>query len=713
MKSFPKLLSNIIFFLAVLLLFLCIVQDKIALPPIMQSTGRMHPLILHFPIVLTSVLAVIWFSKSILHLPSMDRMFDLLFRWTVFLALLSSLLGLFLSKEGGYNDQVLFNHKYLTIGFSFLLYTLSVLYAIRVRSGVISAGMVTCIGLMVIGTHFGAELTHGSGFILKPLEKDKSDNDSLINPSLFVATIQPILQSKCYSCHNEHKLKGGLDMTSLEKLLKGGDDGPIWIAGDAEKSLIMLNIHLPLDNKKHMPPNGKIQLTADEILLLHTWINAGANTDSLLKKYPPTDILYQLAIKTIRSAKAEIEKFPFQPANAKLISSLNDPFCTISPIAQNSPALKADFYVREKYNPQKIQDLIKIKDQLISLNMDNMPVNDAEVVTLSKFINLEELNLNNSSITIKGLEELKKIKSLRVLSLAGVKLDTASIRVLNDFPSLKQVYLWNTGIKDSTLNHPGNKIDFNMGYIPDAAEVLILNPPTFVNDDAILDSNESIIIKHQIPGVDIRYTLNDSTPDSTSSPLYEKPIVVTGYTIVKARAVKTGWLKSAVAEFSAFKKGLKPTNAWLLSRPNPKYQNDGNTLIDDQKGNIGNLLEPGWIAYRETPMDVLFYFDNPPPVHRISVSYDKSVNAYIVPPTEAILLAGNDSSHLKVIKNLKLKPLVKSDLGKSRNEVLDIDFNPSIYKYYRLKLQNVLKLPPFHPGKGQAGWLFVDEVFFY
>ncbi|MEP7321515.1 MAG: c-type cytochrome domain-containing protein [Saprospiraceae bacterium] len=713
MKSFPKLLSNISFFLAVLLLFLCVVQDKIALPPILQSTGRMHPLILHFPIVLTIVLAGVWFSKTIFHLPSMDRMFDLLFQWTVCLGLLSSLLGLFLSKEGGYDDKVLFNHKYLTIGFSFLLYTLSLLYSAGVKPGIISTGLIACIGLMVFGTHFGAELTHGAGFILKPLEKDKADNDSLINPSLFAATIQPILQSKCYSCHNEHKLKGGLDMTSIEKLLKGGDDGPIWIAGDAEKSLMMQNIHLPLDDKKHMPPNGKNQLTADEILLLHTWIHLGANTDSLLKQYPPTDTLYKLAIKTIQSAKAEIKKYSFEPANPKLIASLNDPFCTISPIAQNSPALKADFYVREKYNPLKTQDLIKIKDQLVSLNMDNMPVNDAEAATISKFISLEELNLNNSSITIKGLEELKKLQSLRVLSLAGVKLDTASIRVLNDFPSLKRVYLWNTGIKDSTLNQPGNKIDFNMGYIPDDAEVLTLTPPTFVNDDAILDSTESIIIKHQIPGVEIRYTINDSIPDSTSSPLYEKPIAVTGYTTVKARAVKSGWLKSAVAEFSAFKKGLKPSNAWLLSRPNPKYQNDGYTLINDQKGNIGNLLEPGWIAYRETPMDVLFYFDNPPTVHRISVSYDKSVNSYIVPPTEAILLAGNDSSNLKVIKNLKLKPLEKSDLGKFRNEVLDIDFSPSVYKYYRLKLQNVLKLPPFHPGKGQPGWLFVDEVFFY
>jgi predicted CXXCH cytochrome family protein len=66
-----------------------------------------------------------------------------------------------------------------------------------------------------------------SSFI--PLLIDKADQDSLTDKTFFAATIQPILQAKCYSCHNEHKLKGGLDMSSIEKLLKGGEDGPICI----------------------------------------------------------------------------------------------------------------------------------------------------------------------------------------------------------------------------------------------------------------------------------------------------------------------------------------------------------------------------------------------------------------------------------------------------------------------------------------------------
>jgi hypothetical protein len=134
----------------------------------MQSVGRMHPLVLHFPIVMIMLLTGVWCTKSILRLPSMNIVFDLLFGWTVCFALLSSILGLFISKEGGYDDQSLFNHKYLTIGFSFLLFALWWLYQSNVRASIISAGLIVSIAMIVLGTHFGAELTHGKGFVLHP-----------------------------------------------------------------------------------------------------------------------------------------------------------------------------------------------------------------------------------------------------------------------------------------------------------------------------------------------------------------------------------------------------------------------------------------------------------------------------------------------------------------------------------------------------------------
>jgi hypothetical protein len=42
--------------------------------------------------------------------------------------------------------------------------------------------------------------------------------------------------------------------------------------------------NLPLDDKKHMPPKGKTQLTPEEIAVLSAWINDGTNTQKTLKQ---------------------------------------------------------------------------------------------------------------------------------------------------------------------------------------------------------------------------------------------------------------------------------------------------------------------------------------------------------------------------------------------------------------------------------------------
>lgn len=62
---------------------------------------------------------------------------------------------------------------------------------------------------------------------------------------LFTFKVLPVLSEKCFGCHGDptQKLKGGLDMTSLEALLKGGDEHPDTIVpDDAAKNFIMTTV---------------------------------------------------------------------------------------------------------------------------------------------------------------------------------------------------------------------------------------------------------------------------------------------------------------------------------------------------------------------------------------------------------------------------------------------------------------------------------------
>ena len=364
MKLFQRILSNLSFFIIVMLLFLLFFQNKVSLPPSLQAVGRMHPLLLHLPIGLLVISFILWIGKKNIEPASFQKIFILVLQVTAFTAALTALMGFFLSREGGYDENILLKHKVLGIITAILSYTLLLVYkSFPEKKFVFGATITLSLAAMIVGSHFGSNLTHGEGFVWQPLKSEKDTEEKITDSSsLFTAAIRPILRSKCFSCHNEKKAKGGLIMTTEEKILEGGKNGPIWKSGDALNSHIIENINLPEDEKKHMPPKGKPQLSQEQIDLLFAWIQSGADMKKTMKDYADDDTVKILAAKFIHLPKAETEKtYSFAAAPTSTIQKLSGPFCSVFPLSQNSPALQADFFVREKFDRKKLEELIKSK----------------------------------------------------------------------------------------------------------------------------------------------------------------------------------------------------------------------------------------------------------------------------------------------------------------------------------------------------------------
>lgn len=86
--------------------------------------------------------------------------------------------------------------------------------------------------------------------------------------------VQDVLNQRCMPCHATGNPKEGLAMDSIDGLLKGGEHGPVVVAGDAANSLVVQRMR-GLGGKKKMPPMGD-PATEDEIKTVEAWINAGA-----------------------------------------------------------------------------------------------------------------------------------------------------------------------------------------------------------------------------------------------------------------------------------------------------------------------------------------------------------------------------------------------------------------------------------------------------
>lgn len=87
--------------------------------------------------------------------------------------------------------------------------------------------------------------------------------------------IQPLLEKRCYDCHQGGKAAGGLRIDDHASMLFGGDtEGAALIPGEADNSALIARI-TSHDQETMMPPKGD-RLSHDEIALLKRWINDGA-----------------------------------------------------------------------------------------------------------------------------------------------------------------------------------------------------------------------------------------------------------------------------------------------------------------------------------------------------------------------------------------------------------------------------------------------------
>ncbi|MEY5015318.1 MAG: hypothetical protein RIS92_1676 [Verrucomicrobiota bacterium] len=109
----------------------------------------------------------------------------------------------------------------------------------------------------------------------------------------FFRDVQPILEAKCYSCHQGGKSKGGLQLDTRAGAMKGGEsDGPAIVPGQPAASALM--IRATADHDEIMPPKGE-PLNRAELSTLDRWITEGAHWPDLrvstLKMTPLTDDL--------------------------------------------------------------------------------------------------------------------------------------------------------------------------------------------------------------------------------------------------------------------------------------------------------------------------------------------------------------------------------------------------------------------------------------
>src|SRR5262245_2169457 len=88
--------------------------------------------------------------------------------------------------------------------------------------------------------------------------------------------VSSILKLKCLQCHGEAVQMSDLDLRTRESMLKGGENGPAIVPGNAEASRLyrrVAGLEKPVMPMAPMPP-----LTSQELAALKSWIDQGAKS---------------------------------------------------------------------------------------------------------------------------------------------------------------------------------------------------------------------------------------------------------------------------------------------------------------------------------------------------------------------------------------------------------------------------------------------------
>lgn len=144
----------------------------------------------------------------------------------------------------------------------------------------------------------------------------------------FEKNIRPVLVDNCYECHggDPAQIKGGLNLTFRDGLLKGGDGGPGIVPGDVENSRLLRALHYE-DADLQMPPVGP--LAKDVIANFATWIAQGAVDP---RDTPPSNAELQENMSWDKVRDRRLAWWSFQPVTRPAPPAIADADWMANPI---------------------------------------------------------------------------------------------------------------------------------------------------------------------------------------------------------------------------------------------------------------------------------------------------------------------------------------------------------------------------------------------
>lgn len=719
MRQFRSISLNLIYFLNILLLFLLVFEDKVQVPVFLQVAGRMHPLLLHFPIALLFIgLFIEWFIvRKQPDNESLREVTHFIFNLLAVCAALTALFGFFLYKEGGYQGEAVVWHKWTGVVVS-VLAGLLVWMKDKAPTFYFPTLLISAVAITVTG-HLGAELTHGEGFLTEPYRKQAQNRVVLIdNPDsavVFRDVIQPILNEKCSSCHNTNKAKGDLILTDYTAVMKGGENKDCLVPGDAAKSLLYKYALLPMEDSLHMPPKGKQQLEKEEIRLIGWWINSGAKEQEKYVNLPKTDSIHPI-IASLFKPKTGLDLLQIAFADQEKVKTLNNPYRTVQQLSASKPYIAVFTGSRNNFTTQDLEELKELREQVVSIDVGNAKLKDQDLKALQQFPHLQKLHLQNNPISDAGVKQLSGLTYLESINLSGTNITSQTLNDLSGWKNLKKIFLYNTGVSEEQIaklkeKNPQLEVYNTTLDLSDSIYEAALSTPQCKIDSAFFHRRATVEVKLGRGNVKYYYTVDGSEPTDQSI-LYTSPFEIDSSVQLKIMAAMKGWKDSPIATYSLMKIGPKPDKVALETKPDRKYKLPLDSMLVDEKSGSLYRYDKEYLSFPVEDLQASFMYAKPLELSQVSLSYLEDVENGMMPPQYMEVWGGSSKKDMKKLGMVKVEDYPEA-VRPAAKYVLIVNLPKQPVSYIRIFAKNNSSFPEWHSlkkDKDAKPRLQIDEV---
>lgn len=441
--------------------------------------GNFHPVLVHLPIGFLLIVFFIEVGRLLNKIEISHAILSFILFWAALTATLSCFTGYCLSLNGGYEAELLEEHKWQGIWVAVISWLLWFIKSDFLTSKLPFSHLLYA-PLIIIGTfmlfvagHHGGMLTHGETFLTQHLPEpfrawaglppnSTNDNDiirpiaDINNALVYRDVVNPILKARCMQCHNANKSKGDLRMDDIELFKKGGENGPAFIAGKSADSDMMKRCLLPLEDDDHMPPKGKAQLSENQITLLSWWIDQGAPFDKKIVELKPADNI-KTALNSLSSSETAIKESKESPVlalkvpapEASAIETLKKMGLLVMPIAKGSNLVEVNAINIATLSDEAIEKLLLLQQQIVRLKLGDTKITDKAFVTIAKLKNLQKLSVENTAISDAAIASLKDLPYLEYLNVVNTQVSDLGLDKLGQIKSLRHLYVWKSKITEA------------------------------------------------------------------------------------------------------------------------------------------------------------------------------------------------------------------------------------------------------------------------